>query len=254
MEKNLIKAALLVWRDCAMDALRQLGRSWIIIPASALAWVVFVLSAGIFGRFGLAGGLITGIIEILLLTLYYGWLAGALKREKCSLRQMIAPDWSLFSDILSVVFLVYLVLLALRFVAQGANSYPLLALAQLIIFFVFNAIPEVVYIHNYQSTSALAYSAKFIRDHCLEWYLPFLLIVLPWLAGSPEYLLRMLAEGSPFLPFLTIIQGVVAWMPEGGHLAGLLLALSVTNWFMLFRGNLFKALESGAIRKKARAG
>lgn len=250
MGKSIVKATLLVWRDCALAGLKQLWRNWPIILASALAWTIFATSAGILGRFGLAGGLATGIIEVLLLTLYYGWLAGALNREKLRLRDLIAVNWSLFSDILSVVFLVYLVMLALRFIAQGSGNYSILALAQVIIFFVFNAIPEVIYIHNYQSTSALGYAARFTRDYCLEWYLPFVIILLPWLAGSPEYLLIMLAQANPFMPFLTIIQGVVAWMPAGGHFAGLLLALTVTNWFMLFRGNLFKALESGAIRRK----
>ena len=68
---QLIRTTLLSYRGAAADATKGLKKNWIILPASIVAYMIFVVSMGLLAPFGFAGGLIAGLIHVALLSLYY---------------------------------------------------------------------------------------------------------------------------------------------------------------------------------------
>ena len=157
----------------------------------------------------------------------------------------------MFSTVMSVAFVLWIVRFVSESLIQGLNETWLLNLLNLAIFLIFNAIPEVIYIHRMESIPALKSAANFTQKFWIEWYLPLLVLLSPWLLYSAMYALIALANSMVLLPSLTVItslsslsivfKGLPAWL-------AIAIGLVIANWYMLFRAQLFQALESNKYR------
>lgn len=235
-----------IYRKCALQALRNLARNWLIIPASIAAYLVSVLVTGIAAQLGFLGGILAGLFQVLLLAFYYGWLRSCSERDKLTSRNLLTFDAAFFSDILNVAFILFLALYTVRLLAQGSQLVFLVPLVQLGVFLVFSCLPEVIYVQRASHLEAFSRAARFTREHWVEWYLPLIVLILPWAWRSFEYALLMFAQSDPLLPVLLPVRGITSILPgfAGFQIPGLLISVIVANWYMLFRGLLFTALQS----------
>lgn len=248
---DFLKATALIYADSVKLAAKGLVRNWPILLGSVALFYLFVFSSAFFSQFGFAGGMIAGLIQIAMLTYYYSWIAATVQKERLSFKDLVEFDYSLFFNIISVAFIFFIVQFLLQMLTQGMDADFLLMCVQLGLVLVFNAIPEVVYQHRIESTYALSEAARFTRDNWIEWYLPLLLVILPWLLSNPNSVLLTLSSSDPLLPPFIVMKGVMISYSTSVFSAALpVLALIVATWFMLFRGFLFQALASGSRRQR----
>lgn len=242
-----------IYRDCSLQALRSLTRNWLIIPASVTAYLISGIATGIVGQLGIIGAILAGLLEVLLLAFYYTWLKNCSERNRLNLNNVGVLEPAMFSNTLNVAFVVFLALQTVRIVAHGSQLAQLVPLAQLAVFLILNSLPEVIYVHQESGFEAISRAARFTRDNWIEWYLPLVLLILPWAWGSFEFALVMFAQSDPLLPVLLLVRGTMSIIPGGmgQQMAGLLLIVIVANWFMLFRGHLFQALQSRSSNPRA---
>jgi hypothetical protein len=89
----------------------------------------------------------------------------------------------------------------------------------------------------------------------IEWFLPFLILVSPWLMLSSASVIHTVAtQTDPLFPVLLIVQAATVFGHHYLDLAGVavtLLSLVLANWFMLFRLTLFKELANSSRRQRA---
>lgn len=250
---DFLRATLLMYFDAIKLSSRDLWRNWPILVGSVVLYIVYATSVGILSQFGFAGGMVAGLIQIALLCLYYSWISQSVDRERLKFADLVQFDYGLFFNIISVAFILFIVQFILQQLTQGLDATFLILCVQLAIVLVFNAIPEVIHLNRVEGTYALGEAAKFTRDNWIEWYLPLLIIISPWLFYNAYSVLITLAQSDPLLPPFIIVQGAAVVSLYSGALIKFslpVIALVIANWFMLFRAHLFKALQSGSRRQR----
>lgn len=256
------------YKEAASNASRSLKKNWIILPASAGACLVFALAQIFFSRFGFTAGLFIGLIEILLISVYYCWLFDSIRRDKISFDNIIHIDGSVFSSVINTAFILFIIKFFIFSLVQGLSLEWVPILVQFGLVIVCNALPEVVYMHRFDGLSALSEAAKFTRDNWIEWFIPFIIILIPWLIISPPQIFVLMIGSDPFFPDLTelmpasvlfrsfeilpVLSGsfLGASVPYLTTIVSLAFGIIGFNWFMLFRGFLFKDFESGTRRQR----
>ena len=246
-----VKATLQMYADCAAEASRSLTRNWIILPASVLLAASAFLAAALLGPLGMVGGFIVGLAWTALLSMYYSWLADASSRQKLSFADLPRVNYPLFMAIISVAFLLWIIEWIAGSLVQGLNASWIMACLRLGIVLVFNPLPETIYSHRYESSTAMRESYNFISKNWIEWYLPFVVLMAPWFIASPHRVPVLLSQTYPLLPSSVLVFGPAEWFSGIGTLSAVTIGIILANWFMLFRAQLFSALESGSRRQRA---
>ena len=246
---EMVWATALIYRDCAVKASKALVKNWLILPASCAAYFAFMVSATFLSPMGFAGGMILGMIQIFLVSLYYGWLWASVERDKLTRHNLLQFDYSLFSSAINVAFVLFIAQFIVQSFAQSAGHGEVMLFLQLAIIVIFNAVPEVIYVHRYDGMLGLSEAGKFTRDNWIEWYLPLVAILLPWILLSPQGVVLSLAKMHPLLPAVIVLPATSVSLGGLGWVA-LPVGIIVLNWFMIFRGFLFRELESGSRRQR----
>ncbi|MDC0358062.1 hypothetical protein OAO01_04530 [Oligoflexia bacterium] len=248
-----VKATLSMYLDCIKKASLSLYKNWLIIFASVIAYLAFVYSFRLFAPLGVGGGFLAGLVHIALLSIYYSWISDIVKKEDLTLKKLIVLDYSMFFNVISVAFILFIAKYLVSAVVESSGAPWIGELFQFGIVIIFNAIPEVIYLHRYESIPALGHAATFTRENWIEWFLPLVIILSPLLILNPNFVLKLIAQSSELLPALMIAHGwkILAAFHEDFIAIGLtLIGILLGNWIMLFRANLFLELESGTRRKR----
>lgn len=248
-----IRATALMYAACAAAATRVFIRNWIIVPGSIAAFLIFSVCMQLFLPLGMAGGFVVGLVEVALLTLYYRWIADSTEGDRLRFSDLIQFDYSLFVSIISVGFVVFIAKYIISSLILGMSLGWINALISLVIIIVLNPVAETIMHHRFEGMTAISHAYRFVLDNWVEWFLPFVLIMIPWMLIDRSDPLLMLARTDPLLPGSPVIFAAVAlgyWVP----LPGLVLAaigVVVVNWFMIFRLNLFRDLDSSSRRQRS---
>jgi hypothetical protein len=246
-----------IYKESIKLSLSALSKSWQIIPATILAYFALILISQLVSGLGMAGGFITGLFYIAFLTFFYSWIKKAVNNESLRLNSLTEFEWPLFSAIMSIGFILWILDMVVGPFGKTSETAWIAACFSLGLFIVLNAIPEIIYIRNYESIPALKYSFNFIKDNWIEWFLPMLALLAPLVISRPFSFLATLSGINPFsagadplLParfIFTQLSIIIA--PSLGNL-GIIVAIVVTIWFMLFRGILFTKLDGSSRRQR----
>lgn len=246
---------LRVYKDSAIKASISLYRNWVVLPGMLLSYIAFTLVASIAAPLGIVGGLIAGMTAVALLSLYYLWVQQSIDSRRIRFKELLEFDTGLFFHVMSIAFIFWIVLdLLLGSVSQGTGDGTVKLVAQLAAFFLFNAIPEILYRKRLEGMEALVDCFNFIKENWIEWFIPLVIILGPPLLLLPgEYILTTLATSQPLVPFTIILSTwPFRFFAATSGFIGVFIdhipALIICHWFMLFRGYLFEAIQYGRTR------
>lgn len=251
----LARATLRLYGDCALKATRSLVKCWRVVPGAIALYLVYQLFLVLVSPIpGPTPGFLLGILIAFLLTCFYGWLRDISGGRSLPWRSLPTLDFQLFSDLISVGFILFLIEFAAQLLSGGGLLFIKLGVA-LLVSVLFNAVAETVYLRGMSSTPALSHSANFVKENWVEWFLPFILFLTPFaiLVSSSQPLLLALVTTEPLLPMASVVQ---PWLWVGVLGAGFapilagLVAVVLGTWFMLFRAYLFTALDSSSRRQR----
>lgn len=245
----MIGTSISLYIQCSRLATTQLARSWLILPASGAALGAYILAQYLFGGLGMVGSLLVGIVSLLLLTLYYGWIRAAADRERVSRESLLHFDGALFNDILNVAFFLFPASLSISLLAQRPESQGLAACGSLALLILCNPIPEMIHRARVSGLEAIVESFKFVQQNWLVWFLPVVILASPLIFVDLATVLMILSSSDQFIPMHRLLTGV--GLEITGHQGlGLLVAVIVCNWFMLFRAALFMELSNRSDRAR----
>ncbi|NDC37479.1 MAG: hypothetical protein EBZ48_05450 [Proteobacteria bacterium] len=230
------------YRNAALEASRSLARNLWVLLFCAVAYLAIGISGRLLAPFGMAGGMVLGLLQIALLTYFYSWIAAAVERERVNWSNFHNFDSALFMRLISVAFIFFAISFLLQTFSFGRGGAMVALFTGLAVAFIFNAIPEVVVVKEFESIGALQYAFGFVRDNFFTWFIPLLLMVAPLLLISPENTLILFAQTDPLLPALFIFQTILGSLGLSSFSSvAIPVAVVGTVWCTLFRMYLFKA-------------
>lgn len=250
---DLIKSMLISYKKAALQANSAFQANLILILASVAAYFALIFAANLLSPAGFVGGFVLGFVHIILLTLYYSWLSAISDRDKLNKDSLLSFDSALFSNIISVAFVLFLLDYFIRPLKTQADVSWFYYCVQLGLFILLNAICEVLYISRLERFDAINRAYTFVRDNWIEWFIPLIIIFIPWLIINPEGILYALASSDPLLPVLSVVSLSNDYLRIKFGLPIVLttfIAVSIGSWFMIFRGFLYKDLEKSTRRKR----
>jgi hypothetical protein len=233
--------------------------------------LLFVTAANFVRPLGMAGGFLLGAVNAVLVGATLRLIEQSLHAPRTLGIQDVKDSFGhYFWDVIGVGFVLWLPTMALDMGTQ-ANPYGqfISAAVLLLLFLLLNPAPEVIYQVRHDSPlEVFKTSYNFVLEHWMEWFLPFLVLILP-VVLSPSGLQSFFAmsgrsgrgAGLDFfqiliLPF-TLLGGWLTYLgihPDIQWMLVLLLTPPVAMGILLFRGHLFALLHGSSRRQRLFAG
>lgn len=264
---KLVSAAIHVYRQAFRATGRSLARSWITVLALIVFALLFVGATRLAAPLGMAGGLLLGAVNALLVGATLRLIEQSLSAARTIRFSDVTESFGhYFWDVIGIGFVLWLPTMALD-VGMQANPYGqfLSSAFLLLLFILLNPAPEVIYQVRHDSPlEVFKTSYDFVLEHWIEWFLPFAVLILP-VVLSPSGLREFFALSSRvgrgagldffqilILPF-TLVGGWLSYVgihPDVQWLLLLLLTPPVAMAILLFRGHLFALLHRSSRRQR----
>jgi hypothetical protein len=259
MEKidELIAATFALYRKAFFESVQSLRRCWPMLLGSFALYLIFRALSDIISLSGIVGSLVMGIISVLLLSIYFTWIAAALDRDRVTFRTLFQFDREIAFSTLSVSFALWIISYLSQFMAQSAGQVGVILLINFAVVVIFNPIPEVIMQQRAEGFSTLGRSFEFVRENWLEWFVPIVLVTAPWFFIGSELFLLRIAASQVLLPvrvvfdsFLLFAVSVSVVSTPGPAILVLIPATIFANWFMYFRLHLYRELSESTRRTR----
>jgi|SRR5260370_15668359 hypothetical protein len=226
---NLLMVYGRLYRECAEKTLAGLRKNaWTLLLPVALFWIWTLLR----GVLGFAGGMIGGILLALVLdglvSCYLYFTGEVVSLSRVRLNELKRSIGAYFWSVVNLNFLIFIVNYLLGMLLRGnSNAGYVYLLVWLLMVVLLNPAPEVIYITGtYGGVATIQRCIAFIQANWIEWFVPNLAFA---------------AIGYFALPLLMFPQLVIV----SSFLLGALVHVA-----MVFRGNLYKALDGTSHRQR----
>jgi hypothetical protein len=203
-------------------------RNWPVL-GSVLVYGLITTAAMILGaNLGLVGGLLANLVWAACVGSFLSLIETMIRSGRLSWTDFGRSFGVYLWDVVGVTFIVWVVFAivapAVRTLPQGPG---ILIAMNLLLFVLFNAVPELIYLGHHSSLEVLTESFAFISDNWIEWFPPTIVAVF----------LLFTILGLP-------LDGPLAWLKT----AALASIICVT---MVARGLLFIELRGSSRRGRA---
>ena len=241
-----LSATLKLYLAAARQATRALRKNLLLLPLSAGAVAIFWFAMSMLGGTGMAGGLVLGILQVVLLTYYFSCLEEASGGGKIAIDDLREFNQPMFSAVINAGFLIWMATFLFQLLAQGSPTLAWVYMClNLGIVIGLNALPEIVYFNKSDGMSSISEAWSFTRQYWIEWFIPLVALMIPiGLVGGIQGVVALLARSDALLPPFVIVRSALVLGREVPLVFALLGALIAGNWYMLFRGALYQELSS----------
>lgn len=248
-----LRATWQLFSSAVAETVKLFRKTWYcsIIPFALLiaSSLLMPLVRGIFP--GIAGGFILGLLMAFLLAALLACIGVVLRDGKFSKDEALLRARELFSPVISVLFIIYILSLTLHVFFPG--KLWLQYGANLVMVVLLNALPEIVAIEGNNGIQAMQASYEFVRDNFFEWLGLNLVLLLPVLVVNPYFVFLFFSAQDPMNAIFNLVQlTLVVSFSQGGMLSILLflVALGYLYFSLLLRGSVFLKLSSSSRRSR----
>lgn len=251
--QKLVRATLEIYKTALIDSAKAFVSSAKYLLFHLLLIVLIALTIPLAGLFGsLAGGFLLGFVLAYVVACYLVTVRNSLERASLSLKEMFEEGLALFSPVIGVLFAFFIIGYLGRFVFSNPNSQWMLACLNLLLAVFLNPIPEILMVRPNFVLSMASESYEFILENFVEWFLPFLLILLPLFIISPSLSIGVgikIFTNNPLYAleyFIYLASGFAFISSAVLYLTPVLL---IVYFIAIFRLALYRSL-SGSTRRK----
>ncbi len=237
---DLTKITLIIYKNALVTSFKQTLLNWKIVGLHLGLLVVLGLSSFLIPSGNIVFGFIRGFVVTYLLSIYFASVRNIINREKTIFKDLFSEAWQIFSPLISILF----ALMIVNFLLRSLNA-PFLTIAFGILFSVLaNPLPEVIYLRGGMFMQMIENSFEFVLENFIEWFLPIFIVIGLLFSASPTVILQTFGE-NPLQMFESIILLLSIISMNIGNWGILIPALYLLLFIVLFRGNLFLALQKG---------
>jgi hypothetical protein len=229
-----VKAIFWIYKTCLIRTVGLVRDNLGIIFAPLAYGMLLSAAAMLFAPLGIIGGLIMGIVLAACASSGLHLIENVVRMNKATLQDFTRGFSVYLWDILTIAFIFWIPMRLLAQVAFTTPNGPLLYFGvQILLYVIFNPLPELIYQARVSGLALLSGSYQFIVENWVEWLFPNLLI------GVAGYLLRsfvyQLVVPMPFFLQYFLVEAAF----------GLFL-----TFLMIFRGLLFAELHGTTRRSR----
>src|SRR5262245_56521332 len=217
-----LKAIFWIYKTCLIRTVELVRDNLGIIFAPLAYGMLLSTAAMLFAPLGIIGGLIMGIVLAACASSGLHLIENVVRLNKATLQDFTRCFSVYLWDILTIAFIFWIPMRLLAEVAFTTPNGPLLYLGvQILLYVIFNPLPELIYQGRVSGLALLSGSYQFIVENWVEWLFPNLLIgvagyllrsfVYQLVASMPFFLQYFLVEAAfgLFLTFLMIFRGLL---------------------------------------------
>jgi hypothetical protein len=229
-----IKAILWIYNTALSKTIQLLRDNLGIIFAPIAYGLVLSAAALLLAPLGFIGGMVLGVVFAACASSALYLIENVVRMSKATLQDFANGFTVYIWDILTLAFIFWIPMRLLAQFAYTTPNGPLLYLGvQILLYVIFNAVPELIYQGRMSGLAVLSASYQFIVENWIEWLLPNILV------GVAGYFLRnLIYELVAPMPFF-----LQYFFVEAGF--GLFL-----TFLMIFRGLLFAELNGTTRRSR----
>jgi hypothetical protein len=229
-----IKALFWIYKTALIKTVGLIRDNLGIIFAPIAYSAVLSVAAILLAPFWLVGGIIIGVVLAACASSGLYLIENVVRMGRASFNDFVRGFSVYIWDILTLAFIFWIPMRLLSQFAYTTPNGPLLYLGvQILLYVIFNAVPELIYQSRVSGLALLSASYQFIVENWVEWLFPNLLV------GAAGYLLRgvvyRLVAPLPFFLQYFLVEAAF----------GLFL-----TFLMIFRGLLFAELNGTTRRSR----
>lgn len=253
---NVVRATLALYLRALQRAARALVKAPVSLVGLLVAQGALLVTAIVASPLGIIGGFIVGFVAAAASGAY-------LSLVEASLQAPSSLGWSALRtsigrylwDVINVMFIFWI---ASLFVTE-LLSPTLQTLLWLVVFLLFNPVPEMIYRRGSTGgIETLSAAFRWIQGNWPEWFFPHALVGLAIWLVQPSAVLTYLQAFGPRFGFIQGVSAVQSFLAlaAGGLFSPRLVAMALlvpvgTHGFMLFRGALYDELNRASRRARA---
>lgn len=203
---------------------------------------VFILGMLVAGMAGFLGGIVMIIIQSAIISDYLSLINRIIHGHRVTTSDIKTGYRTYLSPVWGLLFLMYFINFALSLFLSPLNIITgglFFLITQLIIYIVFSAMPEVIYLKHLDRGDMVIYGVNFVKENALQWLLPNI-ILIGVTYGVYNGLLRLL---SP-------IMGIGMTGVALSSVIAIIVTQGIFAFTMIYRGFLFDILSSSTMRKR----
>lgn len=243
---DYIKDFIYVNKHTITKTIDSFKKNWIIIFTgivySIISTLVFSVTSMIFrGPFSIISGFISYFIQSAIISNYLYLLFNIINYDRFNLNDFKRGFMYFIWKIYSVFFILYLGQLLLSVVNNmlGSAAYLVNVILGILLFILFNPLPETIYLKSYSPTETLLYSIEFIKENLFNWLVPNILLIGLIYIVTGNLLTGFFNTGVSFYFDFSITAMI-------RYLVGQL----IFSFMMVYRGHLYKLLSTSTLRKR----
>lgn len=215
----------------------DIGKSpWVLI-LPVLYSIASDLVARLVAPMGIIGGFIMGFVQAVLGASFLFFVDEVVSRSPVRIHELPNSFRRYLWPVMNVLFVFWIASIVAGMVLQNLPPWAQLGIAAVLLILL-NATPEVIYLRRlWNGMDVIMGSVNFIQENWIEWFIPNLPIAA---ALFGMYL--------GFLPVRALFERALGLWP--GSVAYDLVVGAFVFIFFVFRGNLFRELDSGGARAR----
>ena len=231
---EIVKATLWVYRLALKRSFFLIRRNWAVLFAPLAYSVILSVASAAFSRLAFIGGILLLLVADACISSGLYLIENLLKMGKVDANDFI-KGWTVYLlEIIQVSFILWIPMtLAANVLYAVPNGFLILLFLRILIYTIFNVVPELLYQVRLGGLEVLSASYSFVIENWIEWFIPNLLIgVAAYFALGP----------------LALFAG---FLPEGLQVFVVVTVASFfLSYFMVFRGVLFSLLRGSTRRSR----
>jgi len=218
---------LQIYRHVFARAATLAAKNWPVLGSLVVYQVIRTATAMLAMSLGIAGGFVVTFVQAVCLGSFLYLVEMIVRTSRVTLNDFRYSFGRYLWDVVGVMFLLWLFSLVSPAIRQVPQGDVILLFLNLVMFILFNAVPELIYMGHYAPTALLAESYQFITENWIEWFPATLVAAAIMVAVSA-------------LP----VRGVGMYVQDA--------ALGLVLYFtMVMRGLLFIELHGSTHRSRA---
>lgn len=241
---NFLKDMRIVHLSALKKSLQSFKKSWAIVFIGFIYVIIYYLSFAIInmvfsGVLNIIAGLLLAIVMSGLMSNYLFLLSHIIRYDKFTVTNFKDGFKIYLRKIYSILVIAWIASILFNYIGTNAGVYSsaFYTALSILIFTVFNPLPEIVYQKYYSPYESIAYSFEFMKENWFNWLLPNIIFGLILYKISGIVLTDIITQNIEY-NFLLFWQGKF------------ILNQIIVSYMMLYRGHLFSILSNSTRRKR----
>lgn len=244
---NYLEDMIYVNKSALDKTLKSITKNWMIILTGFLYTIINLVLYSVLGLLFrgplyILSGIASALIMSSLVSNYSYLLFNIVNYNRLTMDNFKEGFTHYVRKIYGILFIGYIGSLLLSFVLPilGSISAGLGFILALILGIALNALPETIYLKDYDAWESILYSLEFLKDNWINWLVPNVILY-----GAIYFITGEILLGNVFNTHLGF-----NFSTSPIYVGRYLIAQTIFSFMMIYRGYLYRVLSTSTRRKR----